>query len=105
MNEMISWIFELMGRLLGMGWNCFTGLLGFAWKIFTALLDLGVRALSAVGRFLLGPLDRGIDFLWDGAWNFGSFFGAALAALLIACGLLALLAVGENLYRRYKNRG
>lgn len=101
---MIIWLFELLGRALQAGWKCFTGLLAFGWKCAAALLDLGMRAVSALGRFLLGPLTRGIDFLWDGGWDLGSFFGATLLVLLIACGLLTLLAVGENLYRRYKNR-
>lgn len=104
---MISWIFELLYRMLGAWWQCFTGLLGFAWKLFTALLNLGVRAVSALGSLLLSPLTFCADHIWDswhGGWDLGRLFGVTLLALLIACGLLMLLAVGENLYRKYRNR-
>lgn len=101
---MISAIFNLIARLLDMGWHFLTAVLGFAWKLLTGLLDFGAQAFSALGRALFGPVSWGVDSLWGlwGGWNLWTLLGLVLSVLLIACAVFFLVAAGENLYRKYK---
>lgn len=106
---MIGGIFDLLTWMLDAAWTLLSAALGFGWRALTALLDFSWRGITALGGFLLSPFTRGIDTLWDSwqnawpAWDLGGMFLTVLAALLIACGIFALVAVGENLYRRYKH--
>ena len=105
---MITGIFQLFGWVLNTCWTLLTAMLSLGWRMLTALLDFACRGVAALGSFLLGPLSGGSDSLWDSwqnawpAWDLGGVFLTVLAVLLIACGVFALVAVGENLYRRYR---
>lgn len=101
-------IFSIVWSLLECGWKliCWAG--EILWKLATGSLHMGYKFLTAVFDLLMTPFSWGIDKIWDiGVWSSCSLFGIVwwgLVVLLTACGLIAVVALAGNAYRRYKRR-
>lgn len=99
---MLLSVFDLIGRMLGFGWNLLSWLLDLSVRFFGAVLDFSMRAVGAVCRVFLTPFSWAAGRFWDG--DLRSIFGLLMWVLLGACVFLALLALGENAYRRFRRR-
>ncbi|WP_322198974.1 hypothetical protein [Acutalibacter intestini] len=96
---MIGVLFDIFAWLANTAWSVLGAVLSFVWRLLSAGADLLFRMIRSAASVLFGPMR-----LWDGAWDLGGVFVSVLSTLLIACAVLALVAVGENLYRRWRGR-
>ena len=98
-------IFDLFSTMFGYAWRLISWVADLSLRFFGAVFSFGMRALGAVLDLMLTPFTRGLDWLWDcGGLDLKGIFAVIMWVLLIACALVAALALGSNVYRRYRSR-
>lgn len=98
-------IFDLFSTMFGYAWRLISWVADLSLRFFGAVFNFGIRALGAVLDLMLTPFTRGLDWLWDcGGLDLKGIFAVIMWVLLIACALVAALALGSNVYRRYRSR-
>ena len=98
-------IFDLFSTMFGYAWRLISWVADLSLRFFGAVFNFGIRALGAIFDLMLTPFTRGLDWLWDcGGLDLKGIFAVIMWVLLIACALVAALALGSNVYRRYRSR-
>ncbi len=98
-------IFDFFVNLFGLGWKFLCFIADMSIRFFTALLNFGTKAACAVLNLFFAPFTHGLSLLTDWtALDLRGLFSLVMWVLLGACALLALFALGSNMYRRYRHR-
>ena len=98
-------IFDLFFTMFGYAWKLLSWVADLSLRFFGAVFSFGIRAVGAVFDLMLTPFTHGFGCFTDWpAMDLRGFFSLGMWVLLGACALVAALALGSNVYRRYRSR-
>ena len=101
---LLDWLWEFFSWTADLGIRFVSAVFDFGLKGVSAGFSFLIKALNALCGMMLSPFTRGLDWLWD--WSLldlRALFVLIMWVLLAACLLVALFAVGSNVYRKYQH--